>query len=333
MHTQRFAAIDIGTVTCRLLIADADDTGLHELYRACAITNLGEGVDATGVLTDAAMKRVDSQMDVFQHDIERFSAADTPVRVIAMATSASRDARNAADFVAMLARRGITLSVIPGDREAALSFLGASVDFPGKNLVVADIGGGSTELIAERCRGSRFSSIRSTSVAGASPSGFCRGSPTADQMDQARAWAHGQFEEFFDQVRARGFAIDRAVAVAGTATTVVSIDQQMVEYDSARVHGSVESLQTLRRMRARLASMTESQRRQVTGLQPGRAPVIVAGLLILKTCCSLPASIRSPPANRIFCRASSWMRPLHSRSYGERVTSAGCLRVSECFLL
>lgn len=177
MHTQRFAAIDIGTVTCRLLIADADDTGLHELYRACAITNLGEGVDATGVLTDAAMKRVDSQMDVFQHDIERFSAADTPVRVIAMATSASRDARNAADFVAMLARRGITLSVIPGDREAALSFLGASVDFPGKNLVVADIGGGSTELIAERVPRSRFSSIRSTSVAGASPSGFCRGIP------------------------------------------------------------------------------------------------------------------------------------------------------------
>lgn len=283
MHTQRFAAIDIGTVTCRLLIANADDTGLHELYRACAITNLGEGVDATGVLTDAAMKRVDSQMDVFQHDIERFSAADTPVRVIAMATSASRDARNAADFVAMLARRGITLSVIPGDREAALSFLGASVDFPGKNLVVADIGGGSTELIAGAGAAEPLFKHSFNIGCRRITERFLQGDPpTADQMDQARAWAHGQFEEFFDQVRARGFAIDRAVAVAGTATTVVSIDQQMVEYDSARVHGSVESLQTLRRMRARLASMTESQRRQVTGLQPGRAPVIVAGLLILE---------------------------------------------------
>jgi exopolyphosphatase/guanosine-5'-triphosphate,3'-diphosphate pyrophosphatase len=280
---QRFAAIDIGTVTCRLLIADVDEAGLHEVARACAITNLGEGVDATGILTDAAMRRVDEQIALYQQDIAHASAAGRPVRTIAMATSASRDARNAADFVALLERRGIELTVIPGEREAALSFKGASADYAGERLLVADIGGGSTELIA--------------GIGGDDPlfkHSFdigCRrvterflhsDPPTPAEIDEAATWSHPQFRQFFDAVTQAGFAIERVVAVAGTATSVVSIDQSMVRYDSARVNGTVVPASTLQTIRRRLAALSVGERRAVVGLQPDRAPVIVAGLLILE---------------------------------------------------
>lgn len=283
MESKRFASIDIGTVTCRLLIADIDDGGLHELYRHTAITNLGEGVDASGVLSQAAMKRVDDQIAAYRTDIDRFSADGHPIEVLAMATSASRDAENSRDFVAMLARRGIELQIIPGEYEAKLSFLGASSRFHGQRLLVADIGGGSTELIA--------------GVGGETPyfkhsyNIGCRrvterflhsDPPRKDEMRAAIEWFRPQFKRFFDRLAAEHFDIQRIVAVAGTATSVVSIDQAMEVYDSARVDGSVVTEATLEEVFRNLASLTCEQRMQVTGLQPGRAPVIVAGTLILR---------------------------------------------------
>lgn len=148
MHCGRYAAIDIGTVTCRMLVVDVGESGLHELTREYAITNLGEGVDATGELKPEAMERVVRAIDGFLAVRDSLSTPDHPVvRTVAVATSAARDARNAADFAARLRERGIELSVIPGAREAALSFSGASIDFSGERLMVVDVGGGSTEVV------------------------------------------------------------------------------------------------------------------------------------------------------------------------------------------
>ena len=145
----RVAAIDIGTVTCRLLVADVDAEGLHELRRAHAITNLGEGVVTSGVLLPQAMQRVNEQMARFMGIIEECrDAAHPEIAIVAMATSAARDARNSDEFTALLAARSIELSVIPGEREAELSFKGASSSFPTEPLFVVDVGGGSTEVIA-----------------------------------------------------------------------------------------------------------------------------------------------------------------------------------------
>ena len=128
MRCGRYAAIDIGTVTCRMLVVDVGESGLHELTREYAITNLGEGVDATGELKPEAMERVVRAIDGFLAVRDSLSTPDHPViRTVAVATSAARDARNAADFAARLRERGIELSVIPGAREAALSFSGASI--------------------------------------------------------------------------------------------------------------------------------------------------------------------------------------------------------------
>ena len=147
MRCGRYAAIDIGTVTCRMLVVDVGESGLHELTREYAITNLGEGVDATGELKPEAMERVVRAIDGFLAVRDSLSTPDHPViRTVAVATSAARDARNAADFAARLRERGIELSVIPGAREAALSFSGASIDFLRERLMVVDVGGGEGQI-------------------------------------------------------------------------------------------------------------------------------------------------------------------------------------------
>lgn len=281
-ESMRFAAIDIGTVTCRLLVADVSAGELTELHRSCAITNLGQDVDANGYLLDSAMQRVDSQIARFMETIEGFSTPENPVKVVAMATSASRDASNSADFVAMLERRGVFLSVIPGEKEASLSFAGASSDFAGENILVADVGGGSTELIAG-VGGSEPIAKHSFNIG-------CRrvterflksDPPTADQLDCAIEWFEPQFRGFFEELGAQGFHPQRVVAVAGTATSMISIDKVMETYDSSRVHGARMSAERLSQISAELAALDNAQRCRVVGLQSGRAPVIVAGTIIL----------------------------------------------------
>ena len=283
MRCGRYAAIDIGTVTCRMLVVDVGESGLHELAREYAITNLGEGVDATGELKPEAMERVVRAIDGFLAVRDSLSTPDHPViRTVAVATSAARDARNAADFAARLRERGIELSVIPGSREAALSFSGASIDFSGERLMVVDVGGGSTEVVM--------------GVGGAEP--VCAHSfnvgcrrvtekflasdpPAPEELARARAWIHEKMASWFVEQSKEAADLERVVAVAGTATTVVSIRDRMEAYDSSRVHKARVSRQELLEVYERLAALPLSARKQVVGLDPKRAPVMVAGLLIL----------------------------------------------------
>lgn len=283
MRCGRYAAIDIGTVTCRMLVVDVGESGLHELTREYVITNLGEGVDATGELKPEAIDRVVRAIDGFLAVRDSLSTPDHPViRTVAVATSAARDARNAADFAARLRERGIELSVIPGSREAALSFSGASIDFSGERLMVVDVGGGSTEVVM--------------GVGGAEP--VCAHSfnvgcrrvtekflasdpPAPEELARARAWIREQMASWFADQAKEAASLERVVAVAGTATTVVSIRERMETYDSSRVHKARVSRQELLEVYERLAALPLSERMQVVGLDPKRAPVMVAGLLIL----------------------------------------------------
>ena len=283
MRCGRYAAIDIGTVTCRMLVVDVGESGLHELTREYAITNLGEGVDATGELKPEAMERVVRAIDGFLAVRDSLSTSDHPVvRTVAVATSAARDARNAADFAARLRERGIELSVIPGAREAALSFSGASIDFSGERLMVVDVGGGSTEVVM--------------GMGGVEPvcahsfNGGCRrvtekflasDPPAPEELARARAWIREQMASWFADQAKEAASLERVVAVAGTATTVVSIRERMETYDSSRVHKARVSRQELLEVYERLAALPLSARKKVVGLDPKRAPVMFAGLLIL----------------------------------------------------
>lgn len=283
MHCGRYAAIDIGTVTCRMLVVDADESGLHELAREYAITNLGEGVDATGELKPEVIDRVVRAIDGFLAVRDSLSTPDHPVvRTVAVATSAARDARNAAEFAARLRERGIELSVIPGSREAALSFSGASIDFSGERLMVVDVGGGSTEVVmgtggAEPLCAHSFN----VGCRRVTEKFLASDPPAPEELAQARAWIREQMASWFADQAKGAASLERAIAVAGTATTVVSIRDRMETYDSSRVHKARVSRQDLLEVYERLAALPLSARKKVVGLDPKRAPVMVAGLLIL----------------------------------------------------
>ena len=283
MRCGRYAAIDIGTVTCRMLVVAVGESGLHELTREFAITNVGEGVDATGELKPEAMERVVRAIDGFLAVRDSLSTPDHPViRTVAVATSAARDARNDADYAARLRERGIELSVIPGDREAALSFSGASIDFLRERLMVVDVGGGSTEVVMGMggvepvCAHSFNVGCRRVTEK------FLASDPPApEELARARAWIHEKMASWFAEQSKEAADLERVVAVAGTATTVVSIRDRMEAYDSSRVHKARVSRQDLLEVYERLAALPLSERKQVVGLDPKRAPVMVAGLLIL----------------------------------------------------
>ena len=282
----RYVAFDIGTVTCRMLVADVDERGaLRELDKQYRITNLGEGVDASGMLKRQAMERVAAALRRFLDIVEELAEpGDCAPTVLAVATSAARDARNAEEFEAMLAGMGVSLAVIPGSKEAELSFKGASIDFGGEDLVVVDIGGGSTEVIAGPAGGTPvFARSFDIGCRRMTEKLLASDPPTDAQLALAHAWVRDEMAPYFDRLRAAGFAGRRVVMVAGTATTVVGIRERMDVYDSERVHKAVVTREEYDEVYEALRRLPLAEREQVVGLDPGRAPVIVAGLVILRT--------------------------------------------------
>lgn len=288
--TRRLGAIDIGTVTTRLLVADVSDDGVAEVARSTDITHLGEGLTATRRLSDAAMRRV---ADV----IARYSANMRELgveHVTALATSASRDAENGGEFLALLAENGVTPEIIPGEREARLAFIGATSTLPAEDdLLVVDLGGGSTELVFGHVRETddgvnepEVASARSVDVGSKRITEMFLHSdpPTPAEIANARAWIVEQMRPYFDALRERPRLM---VALAGTATTLSAIHQGLAVYDPARVHLSTLSGSDLADLLEMLAALPLAERARVVGLDPGRAPVIVAGALILETVVAL----------------------------------------------
>ena len=279
-----FAAIDIGTVTCRLLVARVTEDGAcEEVVRGYRICNLGEGVDTTGRLRADAMERVRAAVHEFVSIRDAAAASEAgnpplcPIPTVCVATSAARDAENAAEFRAVLAGEGVPLSVIPGEREAALSFAGASLDFAGEQVVVVDIGGGSTEIIAGTGGGHSFN----MGCRRLTERFFHTDPPAAGELAAAREQAREAFDGYTKEVRASGYEDARILAVAGTATSVVSVEKRLQVYDPTQVHGAFVPREEVRRQVETLGAMTTEERRHVVGLDPKRAEVVVAGLVIL----------------------------------------------------
>ena len=279
----RYAVIDLGTVTCRMLVADVDASGkLHELRREYAIVNLGEGVDASGALSSDAIERAAATIGRYRALLDELGLPDTSVEVAALATSAARDAANKDALIARIAQEGVDLRVIPGDMEARFSFAGASLDYPGEDLLVVDVGGGSTEIVAG-CGGGAPSRSHSFNVGcRRMTERFLAGDPPdPGELECAAAWVVDEMAPYFEQLKADGLSWQRLVAVAGTATTAVSVRERMEAYDAGKVHGYRVGKEVLDEELARLAAMPLARRRDVVGLDPGRAPVIVAGFVIL----------------------------------------------------
>jgi exopolyphosphatase/guanosine-5'-triphosphate,3'-diphosphate pyrophosphatase len=275
----RVAAIDCGTNSIRLLVADVAGDSLTDVERRMKIVRLGEGVDRTGRLAAEAIERTRTALKGYADEIARLGAE----RVRMVATSATRDAANATDFHDMVtATLGVEPEVISGDEEARLSFTGAirglPADLPGPYLVV-DIGGGSTEF------------VRGTDTVDAALSvdiGCVRMTerhlhsdpPTPEQVAAAEADIAAGVDRALATVNGR--RAGTLVGLAGSVTTVAGIALDLPAYDPARIHHARIGYPDVAKVSADLLAATRAERLAIPVMHPGRADVIGAGALILR---------------------------------------------------
>ena len=260
----RVAAVDLGTNTTRLLVADVDDGRIDEVHRETHITRLGEGVDARKRLLPVPIARVRNVLADYRRTLERLGAE----RTLAVATSAVRDAENGEAFLGEIEwSYGFATRLVSGDDEALLTRRGVQ---PAAQTLVLDIGGGSTELIVDDFHASLdLGSVRYTERY------MHTDPPSLAELDACAAVVRSVLEE---RVPVRA---DAAVGVAGTVTTLAALDLGLDRYERERVHGHRLTLEAAQRQLARLAALPLVERREVPALDPERAPVIVAGAVIL----------------------------------------------------
>jgi exopolyphosphatase / guanosine-5'-triphosphate,3'-diphosphate pyrophosphatase len=281
----RVAAIDCGTNSVRLLVADladaADGAALTEVTREMRIVRLGQDVDRTGQLAPEAIDRTRAALAEYAATIARSGAE----RVRMVATSALRDTKNRSQFVAMVRDvLGVEPQVVSGSTEAALSFAGAAAGLPAVSgdLLLVDIGGGSTELV----RGGRAGALlRAHSMdIGAvrlTERHLRADPPTVAQVEAAVADVQAALLAADADVPLT--AVDQLVGVAGTVTTMAAIGLGLNSYDSAAIHGSRLTAGQVHDIADQLLAMTVAQRRAIPVMHPGRADVIGGGALILRT--------------------------------------------------
>jgi exopolyphosphatase / guanosine-5'-triphosphate,3'-diphosphate pyrophosphatase len=278
----RVAVVDIGSNSTRLLIADVDPaTGrVDELDRRTTVTRLGQGVDHTGRLAPEAIERVSTALTAYRHAIDDLHVEATT----AVLTSAVRDAADGAAFTATVAQRyGLEARVLTGDEEARLTFRGATADRVGadaRRLAVIDVGGGSTEIVTGVPGQEPGFHVSTQAGVVRQSERFLRGDPPEPaELQQLAAEAREIFTAALPAEVRDG--VQAAIAVAGTATSCAAMLQDLDPYDPARVEGYHLLRAECEMLLARLAQMPLEERRQVKGLHPDRAPVIVAGVVLL----------------------------------------------------
>jgi exopolyphosphatase / guanosine-5'-triphosphate,3'-diphosphate pyrophosphatase len=279
----RVAALDCGTNSLRLLVADVDGSTLTDVVRRMEIVRLGEGVDRTGRLSDAALARTFSVLDTYAEAI----AALEVEQVRMVATSASRDAANRDDFTAgVLARIGVVPEVISGAEEAALSFAGATRELRGTSqlpspYLVVDIGGGSTEFVLGDDDGLRSARSVDIGCVRLTERHLRADPPTPAQIEAARADINAAIDAAGADVR---FAdAQTLVGLAGSVTTVVALALGLTHYDPTRIHHARVSAAEVTEVTERLLVASRAERAMLPVMHPGRVDVIGGGALVLDT--------------------------------------------------
>jgi exopolyphosphatase/guanosine-5'-triphosphate,3'-diphosphate pyrophosphatase len=279
--TMRVAVVDIGTNSTRLLIADVHPDGsAEELVRRSQVTRLGAGVDASGSLSAEAVERTREVLSSYRQAVDDCDCGAN----LAVLTSAVRDASNGAQFMTRVRDEyGLDARILTGDEEAQLTFLGAMSDHQEHRqdpTVVIDIGGGSTEFVIGTAWEAGFHVSLQAGVVRMSERHIHSDPPLPAELQRLALDTRDIFLEGLPENQRA--AVSEGIAVAGTATSATAIAQALDPYDPARVHRYRLALATVELLLARLAEMSEDQRRRVVGLEPGRAPTIVAGMILLE---------------------------------------------------
>ena len=270
----RVAAIDIGTNTTRLLVADVRDGRVDEVVRRTRITRLGEGVDRRRRLLPQPIARVRNTLVDYRREAEALGAE----RALAIATSAVRDAENGEAFLGEVEwSYGFTSRLLTGDEEAELTFRGVATRRGLDGTLVFDVGGGSTELILGDVGGIAFHDSLDVGAVRLTERFIHTDPPTPEEVERCRRAVRAVLEERVPEgVRPRAI-----VGVAGTVTTLVALEMGLPEYDRERVDGGTLTLEGSERQLERLAALPLAERREVPALEPDRAPVAVAGAVIV----------------------------------------------------
>ena len=294
------AAIDIGTVTARLALAQVEDGRVIRMAKYTEIVNLGEGVDKTKRLLPEAIHRCVGCVSSYV-DHARKEGAEA---VVCTLTSAARDAENAPDLGMGLASLGLEPMIIPGEIEGALTFLGVSHDFENHRILVADSGGGSTELVVGTLAGQPVVQGAGQQLGGQQLGGQqldinfvesvdlgCRrlterfslssDHPSAEDIDGAHQMAAQMMSEAIGRAQQQCAAPELLVGVGGTSTSLIAIRDHLDPYDPSKVHLNHISIDEVSQIEGLLASKTLKEREDITGLQAKRAPVMLAGTILL----------------------------------------------------
>ena len=299
------AAIDIGTVTARLALAQVEDGRVIRMAKYTEIVNLGEGVDKTKRLLPEAIHRCVGCVSSYV-DHARKEGAEA---VVCTLTSAARDAENAPDLGMGLASLGLEPMIIPGEIEGALTFLGVSHDFENHRILVADSGGGSTELVVGTLAGQPAAQGAGQQLGGQQLEGQQLGGqqldinfvesvdlgcrrlterfnlssdhPSAEDIDGAHKMAAQMMSEAIGRAQQQCAAPELLVGVGGTATSLIAIRDHLDPYDPSKVHLNHISIDEVSQIEGLLASKTLKEREDITGLQAKRAPVMLAGTILL----------------------------------------------------
>lgn len=276
------AAIDIGTVTARLALAQVEDGRVIRMAKYTEIANLGEGVDTAKRLLPEAIHRCVGCVSSYV-DHARKEGAEA---VVCTLTSAARDAENAPDLGMGLASLGLEPMIIPGEIEGALTFLGVSHDFENHRILVADSGGGSTELVVGTLAGQQLdiNFVESVDLG-------CRrlterfnlsaDHPSAEDIEGAHQMAAQMMSEAIGRAQQLCAAPELLVGVGGTATSLIAIRDRLDPYDPSKVHLNHISIDEVTQIEELLASKTLKEREDITGLQAKRALVMLAGTILL----------------------------------------------------
>jgi exopolyphosphatase/guanosine-5'-triphosphate,3'-diphosphate pyrophosphatase len=277
----RIAIVDVGTNTVRLFIADVAGQRVQRTHtRLSRVIRLGAGVDASGRLAEDAMARAYA---VLAHYAELIRAAHAD-RAVAVMTSAVRDAANGADFASEVAARyAIESHILTGDAEAALTYRGATAELSPdgrERILVADIGGGSTELVLGRGTRADFHVSTQAGVVRQSDRHLTTDPPSEAELAALSQDVASTLSDGVPEPQRTG--VERTLAVAGTPTSLAAIDMALEPYyDPRRVHGHTLSRERVAELFARLRRMSLAERRTLTGMHPDRANVIIPGAAIL----------------------------------------------------
>jgi exopolyphosphatase / guanosine-5'-triphosphate,3'-diphosphate pyrophosphatase len=275
----RVAVVDIGSNSTRLLIADVNEGRVtDELERRSTVTRLGAGVDSDGRLSEEAMRRVYDTLDDYKAQMDGHHCEHS----VAVLTSAVRDSANGEEFAdSVRTRYGLEPHVLSGDEEAQMTFRGATSERDGdvrEPTLVFDIGGGSTEIVIGAGTEVDFHVSTQAGVVRQTERHLHDDPPTQGQQDELSDEVRAIIEEAVPAQRRQ--RVSHGIAVAGTATSLGAIAQDLEPYDPERVHGYLLDADECDRILTRLASLPLEERRQVAGLHPDRAPTIIAGVLI-----------------------------------------------------